>query len=91
MYSNVNDAREYLVKEMVAQGLLGKDQQDAEIAAVVAAIPSATRAEYGEDDVVAAANYWPTYQAAKGSMPVETSPVTVQSTGRCCTYNKNKF
>jgi hypothetical protein len=81
MYSNVNDAREFLVKELVSQGILGKDQQDAEIAAVVAAIPTATRAEYGEDDIVAAANYWPTYQAAKGAISNASNPASLQSAG----------
>lgn len=81
MYNNRDEAMNFMVKELIKKGVLDKAEQEAYIAKVAAAIPPATRAGYGEDDTVAAANFWTTFHAkegATGGEGGEGNPLNVQ-------------
>ena len=90
MFNTRDEAMEYLVKELISKGLLDKAAQEAEITKVVASIPPATRPTYGEDDVVAAANFWTTYNQMVGSAPSvpAASPINLQTTGGVAPSNR---
>lgn len=83
-FKTTDEATPYLMSKFVTRGIVLQEQIDAEVDNIVAAIPTATRDAYGEDKYVAAANFYPTYEASfvsneGGNQGEDKSPVNVQN------------
>lgn len=60
-HTNRDEAMVYLTQELVERDIVTTAAIDEEIDKIYNSIPEATRAGYGDDKVVAAANFYPTY------------------------------
>lgn len=87
--TDVQEAKNFLSEKMITAGILDASEAKAEVAKIVAAIPPATRASYGEDDEVAAANFYNTYIEADTAN--SASPIAIQETAIAANTAKIEF
>lgn len=79
-FTNHDEAMSYLTKEFVSRGIFDADAVNAEIKQIVGVIPPTVREGYGDNEVIAAANFYTTYKGTLNtSTPVATGgPLSIQ-------------
>lgn len=88
MYNNHDEAMGFLTRELVGRGIVDAAAVDAEIKSIVSLIPPTTREAYGDDDAVAAANFYDTYMGSQKAP--DQAPVNVQTGSAVVPAKKDK-